>query len=147
MNTPHAQIAFHPRRARISPAAFILLCFLLAAPGYALCRLASWIDWRVLVGAPLALSGFTFFAYRSDKLRAEAGEWRIPESTLQFAALIGGWPGAFLAQQRFRHKTSKPSFQFIFWLAVLTNQFVAVDFLLGWRFTKDAFRLIKSQIA
>jgi uncharacterized membrane protein YsdA (DUF1294 family) len=101
----------------------------------------------VLIGAPLALSVFAFFAYRSDKRRAEAGEWRIPESTLHFVALIGGWPGAFLAQRRFRHKTSKTSFQFVFWVVVLTHQAIAVDSLLDWRLTKDALHAIRSQIA
>ena len=123
----------------------VVLGLLLALPGYALSRLASWMDWRLLVGIPIAVSTFTFFAYRSDKRRAEAGEWRIPESTLQIAGLLGGWPGAFLAQRWFRHKTSKASFQFVFWLVVLTHQFVAVDSLLDWRLTKDAVRIIQSQ--
>jgi uncharacterized membrane protein YsdA (DUF1294 family) len=133
-----------------APSAFLwsmALCLLLAIPGFALSRLTSQIDWRVLVGAPLALSFFTFFAYRSDKLRAEAGEWRVPESTLHFAGLVGGWPGAFLAQRRFRHKTSKVSFQIVFWIVVLSHQFVAVDFLLDWRITRDAVRAIRSRTA
>ena len=124
-----------------------VLCLLLVVPGYALGRSASQIDWRVLIGAPLALSTFAYFAYRSDKRRAEAGEWRIPESTLHLVALIGGWPGAFLAQRKFRHKTSKNSFQFVFWVVVLTHQAVAIDSLMGWRLTKDALRAIKSQTA
>ena len=32
-----------------------------------------------------------------------------------------GWPGALMAQQVFRHKTRKGSYQFVFWLAVLAN--------------------------
>jgi uncharacterized membrane protein YsdA (DUF1294 family) len=141
------QRTFQPRRRAIGIPVVMALCLLLAIPGYALSRLTSQIDWRVLVGAPLALSIFTFFAYRSDKLRAEAGEWRVPESTLHFAALVGGWPGAFLAQRRFRHKTSKVSFQIVFWIVVLSHQFVAVDSLLDWRITKDAVRAIKSRTA
>lgn len=145
---PHQeQRAFRPGRHGIGVPVVIALCLLLAIPGYALSQLTAQIDWRVLVGAPLALSIFTFFAYRSDKLRAEAGEWRVPEATLHFAALVGGWPGAFLAQRRFRHKTSKVSFQVVFWIVVLTHQFLAVDSLLDWRITKDAVRAIKSQTA
>ena len=83
------------------------------------------------------LSLLTFFAYRSDKRRSEAGQWRIPESTLHIAELVGGWPGAFLAQRTFRHKTSKVSYQVVFWIIVVVYQLVALDSLLGWRFAKD----------
>jgi uncharacterized membrane protein YsdA (DUF1294 family) len=147
MKTNQAQRTFPVRCRGISIPVAVALCLMLAIPGYALSQLTSQIDWRVLVGAPLALSVFTFFAYRSDKRRAEAGEWRVPESTLHFAALVGGWPGAFLAQRRFRHKTSKGSFQFVFWIVVLTHQFVAVDSLLDWRITKDAVHAIKARTA
>jgi uncharacterized membrane protein YsdA (DUF1294 family) len=131
------------RSRGVTAPVIVLLILLLVAPGYALSRLTTWIDWRVLVAAPIIFSAITFFAYRSDKRRAEAGEWRIPESTLHFAELIGGWPGALLAQRQFRHKTSKVSFQVAFWFIVLIHQFVAVDSLVGWRFTKDALRFIQ----
>jgi len=130
------------RTGGVSAPAFVLLALLLAVPAYALSRLTTWIDWRVLVATPIVLSAITFFVYRTDKRRAEAGEWRIPESTLHLAELIGGWPGAFLAQRQFRHKTSKTSFQVIFWVIVLIHQFAAVDSLAGWQFTKDALRYI-----
>ena len=92
-----------PSRSRpprgVSVYVYVLLALLLVLPVYALSRLAAWIDWRLLVAAPLAISIFTFFMYRSDKKSAEAGEWRIPEAMLHFAELVGGWPGAFLAQR------------------------------------------------
>ncbi|WP_406565631.1 DUF1294 domain-containing protein [Marinobacter fonticola] len=40
---------------------------------------------------------------------------------LYISSISYGWPGALLAQQVFRHKTRKGSYQFVFWLAVLTN--------------------------
>ena len=49
-------------------------------------------------------------AFGSDKARAVAGDWRIPESNLLFLALIGGSPGAFWARRHFRHKTRKQPF-------------------------------------
>lgn len=52
----------------------------------------------------------TFTLFRIDKERARNGDWRIPESTLLAGALLGGWPGARLGQQRFRHKTRKQPF-------------------------------------
>ena len=45
-----------------------------------------------------------------DKLRAEAGTWRIAESTLLGFALLGGSAGAFLGRRVFRHKTRKEPF-------------------------------------
>jgi uncharacterized membrane protein YsdA (DUF1294 family) len=148
MRARRAPHAGHERRnGIISPTAFVALSFLLIVPVIALHRLAASVDWRVLAAAPLAISTLTFFAYRSDKRRAEAGEWRIPESTLHIAELIGGWPGAFLAQRKFRHKIAKASYQFTFWAVVLMHEFVAFDSLMGWRFTSDVWRLLKSNLA
>lgn len=63
----------------------------------------------------------TFFVYCSDKESAEAGDRRVAENTLHFLDLLGGWPGALLAQQYFRHKTAKLGFQIIFWLVALAH--------------------------
>lgn len=43
-------------------------------------------------------SAVTFAAYRFDKSAARAGRRRTPESTLHTLALLGGWPGALVAQ-------------------------------------------------
>jgi len=40
---------------------------------------------------------------------------------LHLLSLLGGWPGALIGQGLFRHKTSKQSFQFMFWLTVAIN--------------------------
>ena len=86
-------------------------------------------------------------AYWRDKRAAEAGRSRLPESTLHLLALLGGWPGAFLAQRMFRHKTAKLSFQFVFWSVVLFYQCLALDGLLAWRFSRAAFQFLRTQIA
>jgi uncharacterized membrane protein YsdA (DUF1294 family)/cold shock CspA family protein len=69
----------------------------------------------------LAISAATFIVYAFDKLAAEQGRWRIPEMTLHSLALIGGWPGALIAQTRFRHKTRKQPFRAVFWTTVVIN--------------------------
>ena len=46
---------------------------------------------------------------------------RTPENTLHLVAVFGGWPGALVAQDLFRHKSSKASFQVVFWLTVVVN--------------------------
>ena len=67
------------------------------------------------------LSVCTFVAYWLDKRKAKAGRWRTPESTLQFMALLGGWPGALLAQHYLRHKSQKRAFLLVFYLGALLN--------------------------
>jgi len=72
-----------------------------------------------------------WFCYRCDKQRAQSGQWRIRESQLHLVELLGGWPGAYLAQRRFRHKTQKFFFQYVFVLIVALHQIVAADVILG----------------
>lgn len=119
---------------------WVVFGLLLVVPCYALHEFSSWIDWRILAFGPLSLSAFSFYFYRSDKQKAQAGEWRIPESTLHFTDLIGGWPGGFLAQREYRHKTAKGSFQFVFWMTVALHEFLAFDSLIAWRFTRELVR-------
>lgn len=80
---------------------------------------------------PLAAYGIVsvlaFFLYWSDKRKARADSWRTPENVLHAVELAGGWPGALLAQQVFRHKTRKVSFQLVFWLIVLMHQVFWID--------------------
>lgn len=68
-------------------------------------------------GASLVL----FVMYWIDKRAAKQGAQRTAENTLHLFELCCGWPGALMAQQIFRHKTRKGSYQFVFWLAVLAN--------------------------
>ncbi|MDS1309232.1 cold shock and DUF1294 domain-containing protein [Marinobacter xiaoshiensis] len=62
-----------------------------------------------------------FVMYWIDKRAAQRGGQRTAENTLHFFELCCGWPGALMAQQVFRHKTRKGSYQVVFWLAVLAN--------------------------
>lgn len=66
-------------------------------------------------------SAIAFSLYRADKSAAERGTRRTPESTLHTIALVGGWPGALVARQAFRHKTVKQPFRTIYWVTVSAN--------------------------
>jgi uncharacterized membrane protein YsdA (DUF1294 family)/cold shock CspA family protein len=66
-------------------------------------------------------SATTFAIYAHDKKAARANGWRIKESTLHWLALLGGWPGALMAQTALRHKTRKPAFLVVFWITVVLN--------------------------
>ncbi|GIZ53946.1 DUF1294 domain-containing protein [Noviherbaspirillum aridicola] len=69
----------------------------------------------------LGASAVTLVAYRLDKSAARSNRWRTRESTLHLFSLLGGWPGALIAQHSFRHKSSKLSFRQVFWLTVAAN--------------------------
>jgi len=80
----------------------------------------NYIPQKVVL-AYLTCSIVTFSAYLLDKSKAKRGAWRTPESTLHFFALIGGWPGAAIAQQTLRHKSKKRDFRVVFWFTVIVN--------------------------
>ena len=75
----------------------------------------------VISSVYLVLSLATFLAYALDKSAAVAGRSRTPEKILHLFGLAGGWPGALLAQQLLRHKSSKRAFQTVFWITVTLN--------------------------
>lgn len=83
-----------------------------------------------VIGVYLVMSGLAYLMYRSDKASARKEGRRIPEATLHLVGLLGGWPGALVAQQQFRHKTAKQSFQAVFWLTLVLN-LAAVAWLAG----------------
>ena len=64
----------------------------------------------LIIGTILLINTWTFMLFGFDKLRAEAGSWRIAESTLLGFAFFGGSAGAFLGRRVFRHKTRKEPF-------------------------------------
>jgi uncharacterized membrane protein YsdA (DUF1294 family)/cold shock CspA family protein len=92
--------------------ALLLLYVVMAA----VWKLSLWV-----AGLYMVLSVATFIAYAVDKSAATRGSWRTPERTLHILAAMGGWPGALLAQQFFRHKSTKQEFRQVFWATVLLN--------------------------
>lgn len=80
-----------------------------------------------------------YLAYVFDKAASVSGQWRTAESTLHLFSLVGGWPGAMLAQRTLRHKTQKQSFQFTYWATVVVNCAT-----LGWLLSPPAMRVAKS---
>lgn len=68
-----------------------------------------------------ALSMLTMLLYGIDKSAAKKEKRRVSEAKLHILSLLGGWPGALLAQQMFKHKRSKPSFMKVYWVTVLVN--------------------------
>lgn len=53
----------------------------------------------------------TFAIFGIDKWLAKRSKWRLPESRMLLACLIGGSVGGLIAMQTFRHKTQKLKFK------------------------------------
>ena len=102
---------------------FTVLCVLLI-PVLGVYGYAVWQDWAPLYPALLVyvvMSLITIFIYHRDKAMAQTGGWRISERKLHVLEVLGGWPGALLAQIYFRHKLKKFSYQLVFWLIVVAH--------------------------
>jgi uncharacterized membrane protein YsdA (DUF1294 family)/cold shock CspA family protein len=102
---------------------------LFAIPLFMVVYLVVSVLWKpsvVIAAIYVGMSLATFVAYAIDKSAARRTVWRTPESTLHFLALAGGWPGALLAQQFLRHKSTKTEFRSVFWGTVILNAAVFV---------------------
>lgn len=92
-------------------------CYLLtglAALGSALLPY-SLVTWFLIINL------LTLVMYGADKFAARKTRRRVPESVLLMLGLIGGWPGAIIGQQTFRHKTQKQPFKTYFIISALLN--------------------------
>lgn len=101
--------------------ALLFTVFLLAA------HLLGHVPLVLVIGYGV-MSALTFLLYGLDKHAAKSRLRRIPETTLHLCALLGGWPGALLAQPLFNHKRRKGSFQLGFWTVSVVNG----GMLAGW---------------
>ncbi|HBH39727.1 MAG TPA: DUF1294 domain-containing protein [Curvibacter sp.] len=80
----------------------------------------------LLIAGMVLMSVLSYAMYAVDKRAAQRGHRRVPERTLHLLALLGGWPGALLAQRRLRHKTAKPRFLIVYWLTVAGHVAIVV---------------------
>jgi uncharacterized membrane protein YsdA (DUF1294 family) len=127
---------------RITALSVLSLVCLLVLPVISLQRRA--VDFRWVGAYMLVVSALAYGAYAVDKRRARAKERRLSETGLHLLELLGGWPGAFLAQRRLRHKCSKGSYQVMFWLIVLAYQFAAFDSLQNWQLSRAALARLEA---
>lgn len=105
-----------PRPAVLLPIVFALsfLIVLAALVG------VGWLEisWLVLY---CVASIITYSSYSRDKTAALNAKRRTREWKLHMLSLIGGWPGALIAQAHLRHKTRKVSFLVEYWFTVIVN--------------------------
>lgn len=126
---------FHPMShftvSGLTRASLLTLAALMVLPTCAIYYLPLNGWW--LYGTLCVLSASTYLAYFLDKRRAQTNAWRIPELHLHLLELMGGWPGAWVAQRHLRHKSSKISYQVVFWIIIVAYQFVALESLWDWQ--------------
>jgi len=77
-----------------------------------------------VLGLYLTASSLAFIFYKRDKSMAINHQRRIPENALHLWSLIGGWPGAALAQKLVRPRSRKESLQIVYWLTIVLNGIV-----------------------
>ena len=127
------------RRAANSPAQWGTAS-LFALPAFLLVYVVVAVIWGVpgwVAALYAAASVVCALVYAIDKSAAVAGRWRVQESTLHTLSLVGGWPGALVAQQVLRHKSNKATFRSVFWATVVANVagfvFIHSPWGAGWR--------------
>ncbi len=94
-----------------------------------------WLGLPGLYAYVVGINAVTVLLYGYDKRQAIVGGGRVPEAILHLAALVGGSPGALLAQAAFRHKTRKFKFQAVFVGILLIQVLTAIVY---WRFVVRA---------
>ncbi|MFC1925971.1 DUF1294 domain-containing protein [Chloroflexota bacterium] len=96
---------------------FGIIALLLSTGSAALLYLG--LSWNLLLSWLISVNVVTFLFYGYDKGRAQGGGLRVPEKVLHGLVLIGGCVGGLGGMFLFHHKTSKSSFQRVFWAIVL----------------------------
>lgn len=110
-----------------------LFSVLLILPTLALFKSWRWVQPKFTLAYLILISLVTYFTYWNDKRRAQRGGSRTPEATLHLLEFLGGWPVAYIAQHKLRHKTIKRSYQMTFWAIVGLYQYLSLEMLLEWR--------------
>lgn len=102
---------------KLQPMQMACIAYILAVTGLSLAGLLN--------GMLLLLIGLvnliTYWMYAQDKEAAQQGNRRVPENTLHILAVLGGWPAAWLAQQKLRHKTQKQPFLNVYFCTIAFN--------------------------
>jgi uncharacterized membrane protein YsdA (DUF1294 family) len=79
----------------------------------------------------VALSLATFIVFGLDKyLAIKSSFWRIPEGTLYWLYILGGFIGGFVGSRFFNHKIRRREFLIVFLYSFIAHSF----FLANWFF-------------
>jgi uncharacterized membrane protein YsdA (DUF1294 family)/cold shock CspA family protein len=99
---------------------FLVVLLVIIISGYLLKYMS--LIWAYI----FAVNITTIVIFLFDKIIASTSMLRVPEVLLHVLAISGGSPASFAAQNIFRHKTLKSSFQRNFWLIVAIQSFILI---------------------
>ncbi len=103
--------------SKLQPMQIFAIIYILAL---AILTVSGFLSGMVLLFISI-INVMTYWFYGQDKEAAQNGNRRVPENTLHFLSFLGGWPAAWLAQQRLRHKTQKQPFRKIYFCTIGLN--------------------------
>ena len=83
---------------------------------------------QILTAYFLIINLVTLAVYGIDKRRAKKQQWRIPEATLLWLAVLGGSVGAIGGMKWFHHKTKHKKFRYGL-PAILIGQLILAAYL------------------
>lgn len=126
-----------PRQTGLLAASLFAVTFIAAIIFLVVTGRLSWLALPVYV----SMSLLTFTTYAFDKSAAMNRRWRASEQSLHVMSLLGGWPGALIAQRMFHHKSKKASFQTTFWLIVALHCAAAASIATGYVESNDFARM------
>ncbi|WP_139101152.1 DUF1294 domain-containing protein, partial [Acinetobacter baumannii] len=66
----------------------------------------------------LMMNVLSYWLYSQDKEAAKLGNRRFPAQTLHIVSFLWGWPDAWWAPQKLRHKTQKQQFRKIYFCTI-----------------------------
>ena len=108
----------HPKNpSKMQPMQIASVIYILALAGL---TVAGLLNSMVLLFVSI-INAMTYWMYAQDKEAAQNGNRRVPENTLHILSVLGGWPAAWLAQQKLRHKTQKQPFRKIYFCTIVFN--------------------------
>lgn len=108
---------FKPHPQKLKPMQIVCVAYILLL---AVLSLAGLLNGMLLLFISI-INAVTYWFYAQDKQAAELGTRRVSEKTLHLLSLLGGWPTAWLAQEKLRHKTQKQPFRRLYFCTIALN--------------------------
>lgn len=76
---------------------------------------------KIIIIYYIAINVIAFFVMGIDKKKAIDQKWRVKEKTLFTMAFLGGMIGYYIGMHTFHHKTRKPIFHVVFYVALILH--------------------------
>lgn len=121
------------QRQKMQPMQVFIILYILLLAALVLSGLVSMLHLMII----LLMNLVTYGLYMHDKAAAQQGAQRVPENILHLVSVFGGWPSAWLAQQRLRHKTQKQPFRKIYFCTIAINLVLLLWSLTPWSFLQQ----------